>query len=395
MSSKKTTAVAHDGALHASRLRTRAGRTLSRSLIVAGIALAFSVTALPAAAANWWSATPSVSIGSTTINVRNAGALGNGVHDDTSAFQSAINSLPSSGGTITVPAGTYMIDAVRSINMRSHVRLQLSSGAKLAALPNSAQRSNVIKVSQVTNVEITGGAIVGERAKHVGTTGEWGMGINILASSKVYVHDVTVSDCWGDGLYIGAIGSAGHATASTDVTVRNVVSNNNRRQGLSFGPVDRVFVYTSTFSNTHGTKPEAGIDIEPSVQGISKNIRIEASKVTGNAGSGMELQANVTGVVVKSSTIKGNTGYGIYSNAANSLWLANNVVTENGLYGISLRTTTHDSKVTSNKITYNSTRGFYAHNKSIYTLVSGARDLEIVSTTRNIYTASNTISPKP
>jgi hypothetical protein len=65
------------GASHARRLGMR------RSLILAGMALAFSVTALPASAANWWSTTPSVSIGSTTINVLTAGAKGDGQHDDT------------------------------------------------------------------------------------------------------------------------------------------------------------------------------------------------------------------------------------------------------------------------------------------------------------------------
>jgi parallel beta helix pectate lyase-like protein/pectate lyase-like protein len=369
--------------------------TARRSLILAGIALAFGVTALPASAANWWSATPSVSIGTTTISVLTAGAKGDGQHDDTSAFQAAINSLPSTGGTITVPAGTYMIDALRSINMRSHVRLQMSPGARLAAIPNSSQRYYVIKAWKVTDVEISGGAIVGERARHIGSTGEWGMGIDIMGSSQVYVHDLTVSDCWGDGLYIGAIGSGSSAVPSTDVTVKNVVSNNNRRQGLSFGPVDRVYVVKSTFSNTNGTKPQSGIDIEPSTQGTAKNIRIESSQVTGNAGSGIEVQPNVTGLVVKWTTIKSNRGFGLYSNAASNISLAGNIVTENWLYGISMRTTSHDVKILDNKITYNSTRGFYDHNKSIYTLVSGARDLEMVATTRNITVTGNTISPKP
>ena len=372
----------------------RTGLSIRRSLSLVAASLALGLVALPASASNWWSTTPSVSIGSKTINVRNAGAKGDGRHNDTSAFQAAINSLPSSGGTITVPAGTYMIDALRSINMRSHVRLQMSSGARLVALPNSSPRSYVIKAWNVTNVEISGGAIVGERAGHRGSTGEWGMGIDILASSKVYVHDLTVSNCWGDGLYIGAIGSAGHATPSTDVTIKQVVSTNNRRQGLSFGPVDRVYVVNSTFSNTHGTKPEAGIDIEPSVQGTSSHIRIENSKVIGNAGSGLELQAHVTGLVVKSSTIKGNNGFGVYSNGATNLWFANNVITENGLDGISIRSTTRDVKITSNKITYNSTRWFFANSKSIYTLTSSTRDLEIGSTA-NIYMAGNTLSPRP
>ena len=377
-------------------LAARRGITVRRSLGLAGAALAFSLVALPASATNWWTATPSISIGSKTISVRTAGALGNGQHNDTSAFQAAINSLPSSGGTITVPDGTYMIDAVRSINLRSHVRLRMSSGAKLVALPNSSPRSSVIKASRVTNVEITGGAIVGERARHIGSSGEWGMGINVLASSKVYVHDLKVSDCWGDGLYIGAIGSAGHATPSIDVTVRNVVSNNNRRQGLSFGPVDRVFVYKSTFSNTHGTKPEHGIDIEPQVQGPARNIRIEASTMTGNRGNGFEMSDKVSGVVVKSSTLKGNHGFGVLiGGTSNTAWITGNLITENGLDGVSLVAPTRSVKITGNKVTYNSTRWFVTNHKSIYTLTSSTRDLDIPRSLSNITVSGNTVSPRP
>ncbi len=375
----------------ASRLGMLSRSRVSRSLILASLAVAFSVAALPASAANWWSSAPSVSIGSQTINVRDAGALGDGQHDDTSAFQAAINSLPATGGTITVPAGTYMIDALRSINLRSHVHLQMSSGAQLVAIPNSSQRSYVIKAWQVTDVEISGGAIVGERARHIGSTGEWGMGIDILASQRVNVHDLTVSDCWGDGLYIGAIGHVG--VPSIDITINNVVSTNNRRQGLSFGPVNRVYVVNSTFSNSHGTKPETGIDIEPSIQGIAKDIRIEYSTISGNAGSGMELQPNVTGLVIKSSTIKGNMGFGVYGHGVTNAWFAANVITENGLDGVALMSPSRDVKVTGNTVTYNSTRWFITNNKSIYTATTSPRDLQIPSSLVNITVSSNKLSP--
>ncbi|MEI9974435.1 MAG: glycosyl hydrolase family 28-related protein [Ignavibacteriota bacterium] len=42
-----------------------------------------------------------------TVNVRDYGAKGDGVTDDTSAIQTAINQLESrGGGVLTVPAGT-------------------------------------------------------------------------------------------------------------------------------------------------------------------------------------------------------------------------------------------------------------------------------------------------
>lgn len=367
-----------------------------KSIALALSSVALLTAALPASAANWWTSSPTLTIGSASVNVRNAGARGDGVHDDTAAFQAAINSLPTSGGTITVPAGTYRINALKSINMRSHTRLKMDRLAQLVAIPNNQTRSYVVKAWRVNNVEIVGGSIVGERARHIGASGEWGMGIDILGSSKVYVHDLKVSNCWGDGLYVGSQGSAGNATPSADVTIKNVVSDNNRRQGLSIGPVNHLYIVNSTFSNTHGTKPQAGIDIEPMLtRGLAQNIRIEGSHITGNGGSGVEAQANVTGLTLTSNTIKGNTGYGVYGNSASHIAVTGNLITENWLFGVSVRSTTHDVDIVNNTITYNSTRGFHLHNKSIYQLVSGARDIEVASTTRNVHVSGNTISRKP
>ena len=87
------------------------------SLLLLGMAM--FTAAAPAIAGNWWSSSPTLSIGAATVNVRAAGALGNGQHDDTGAFQAAIDSLPASGGTVVVPPGNYMINALVSINMRS------------------------------------------------------------------------------------------------------------------------------------------------------------------------------------------------------------------------------------------------------------------------------------
>ncbi|HEX5306320.1 MAG TPA: right-handed parallel beta-helix repeat-containing protein [Dyella sp.] len=366
-----------------------------RRLLASGLALALGLVALPASAAVWWTPTPSVAVGSTSVNVRNAGARGDGVHDDTAAFQAAINSLPSTGGTVTVPAGRYMINALSSIRMRSHTRLKLDPSAQLVAIPNNQGRSYVVRVWGVSDVEVTGGQIIGERVKHIGTSGEWGMGVDVRSSKNVYLHDFKVSDCWGDGVYVGANGSAGNAVPSTYVTINHIVSNNNRRQGLSLTVVDKVFVYNSIFSNTHGTAPQAGIDIEPMSQGASSNVRIEKSTMIGNMGNGLVVSTPDTGLVVKSSTLKQNHGFGVLIMGASKGWIAANLITENGLDGVGLLKGTHDMKVTSNTITYNSTRWFYANNKSIYTLTNSARDVQIDSSTYNIFQASNTLSPRP
>ena len=53
---------------------------------------------------------PTRARGTTLRNVKDYGAFGDGIHDDTAAIQAAINSLPTTGGTVTVPPGTYLID---------------------------------------------------------------------------------------------------------------------------------------------------------------------------------------------------------------------------------------------------------------------------------------------
>lgn len=45
------------------------------------------------------------------LNVKDFGAIGNGSADDYPAFASAISALPNAGGTITVPAGTYLLSS--------------------------------------------------------------------------------------------------------------------------------------------------------------------------------------------------------------------------------------------------------------------------------------------
>lgn len=291
-----------------------------------------------------------------TINVRDKGAKGDGVHDDTAAIQAAIDALPASGGTVTVPDGNYMIDATRSIELRSNMHLQMTPAAKLSAIGNDLDRSHVIKVWRANNVQITGGQVVGERAGHRGTTGEWGYGINIQASDNVSVVGTHISDCWGDGIWIGGIGRRASVVVSTNVTLDHVVSTNNRRQGLSIGPVRGVSVIHSTFSNTHGTKPQAGIDIEPQGQGPAQDISFSDCTITGNQGTGMEIHQNVSGVVAKNCRIHDNNGYGVLSVGASQLTISENIITDNGLVGVVISSKTSQVRITGNTLTSNSTR---------------------------------------
>lgn len=347
----------------------------------------------PAKARGWYEQAPPGS-GGPTINVRDKGAKGDGTHDDTVAIQAAIDSLPASGGTVVIPSGNYMIDATHAINLRSNMLLQMATDAQLTAMPNSLPRSHVIKIWQASNVRITGGRIVGERKGHLGVGGEWGYGLNIEASNHVSVSHMHISDCWGDGIWVGALGPDRNAVPATQVVIDQVISTNNRRQGMSIGPVNGVLVTNSTFSNTNGTKPEAGIDIEPQGQGPARDITIIGCTISGNHGTGIEMHDNVTGVAVKNCTIEGNAGYGLMTVGTAQVTVANNAISSNGLTGVTIGGTTNGAQVVGNRFTGNSSRYFHRVVSMFSTKSSDQQnhELRIDDTTRGVTASGNTFS---
>ena len=90
------------------------------------------------------------------------------------------------GGTVFVPDGTYMINAVGSkqLSLKSAMTLKLSAGATLKAIPNAEKAYSVLTISAVSNVAVVGGTLLGDRDEHQGSTGEWGMGIMIMEGAE-------------------------------------------------------------------------------------------------------------------------------------------------------------------------------------------------------------------
>ncbi|RDS81147.1 hypothetical protein DWU98_11430 [Dyella monticola] len=394
MNSKQALKGAQDNVVSKTGVATPRVFTFNRKLLTAIAAtLALSATALPAAATNWWTMTPTLTIGTASINVLNMGATGNGVTDDTAAIQAAINALPASGGTVVIPNGTYMINALTGLNLRSHVRLSMWGGAYLKAIPNNATRYNIVKAWNVNNVEIVGGNVVGERTQHQGTTGEWGYGINISGSSNVFVHDIGVSNSWGDGILVGATGSGSTAVLSANVTLLRVTSTNNRRQGLTICPATQVYVVNSTFSNSNGTAPQSGIDIEPQTQGTTQQIRLENITLSGNVGNGLEMHENVSNVTLNKVTSENNQGFGVYANGPNGLTITNSDLTENYLFGVDIAGNTTNVQLAGNTINWNGDAWFYANNQSIFTPGWVPRDITIATSATDITQSNNVVSP--
>ena len=347
---------------------------LRKSMLIA-VPGALAFTGIPralAAAAEAVYAPAPRARGSTVHNVVNLGAHGDGIHDDTTAFQYAIDLLPSDGGTVYVPAGSYVIDPTRNVRLRSRMHLQLAPGAKLLAKRNSADRAYVLMVYKVSDVEISGGQIIGDRDNHLGTTGEWGHAIMVRGSSRVTVRDILLSKCWGDGLSVGGAMVANAPTIpSNDVVIANIVSTNNRRQALSIGRSSNVKVYDSEFSNTNGITPGCGIDVEPDADdsGTTSTVHIENCLIRNNKGNGIQVYKRVNGITIKRCTIEYNGGYGILTIGPVSGYVALNTIQHNYLLGTMVRSATKGYQVSGNVFRNNHT-SLHGVNTANYPLVS-------------------------
>jgi len=289
-------------------------------LVIGGVSLpAFALTTPPSRAR-----------GTTVRSVKTYGAVGDGRHDDTAAIQAAINSLPSTGGTVTIPAGTYMIDTGKKINLRSKMLLKMDPGAILKAKTTSLSRHYILAIASDSDVEIAGGQLVGDRDTHIygsSSTEEWGHGISIGGSARrVTIRDLRVSKCTGDGVCIGG--------AAYDVVIANIISTNNRRQGLSITNCSNIRVYDSEFSYSKGTSPECGIDIEPDANGSCTDVIIKNCRLNNNAKYGLNIWKRTTNVTITGCTLERNGSLGIGTNGISGLKVTNNTIRYNSATGV-------------------------------------------------------------
>ena len=280
---------------------------------------------------------------------------GNGISDDTAALQMAIQAVAGTGGTVLVPAGVYLVDATArqgkaGLALGSRMTLKLAPGAVLKAKPNDSESYAILVADDVSDVNVVGGTLEGERSAHRGATGEWGMGLRITHSSRVTVDAVTARECWGDGFYVGG--------QSSDITLCDVIGDHNRRQGLSIVGVERMVVRGCTFRNTAGTEPECGIDVEPNRGETVTGLTITDCVLQGNRGGGFaggpaardSASAFFTGSRLANNRIIGNRGFGIALSACEGNTVEGNTIQETDGHGILLRSRARNMRIAGNTV---------------------------------------------
>ena len=308
-------------------------------------------------------------------------AKGDGVTDDTEAINACIAAVAGTGGTVVVPAGTYMVNPNANswygIGMQSNMTLYLSAGAVIQAITNNSPYYAIIGFANCSNCTLTGPGIVsGDRATHGGSVDEQGHGVYV----NVGTHDVTISqvtsrDCYGDGFYIYSDYNPSH------ITITGVTADNNRRQGISIigclggmtGSVANGCTITnSTFQNTNGTGPECGLDVEPNGSEIVDGVLIQNNIFQHNYGGGITV-TGAPGSTTKNVTVDNNQ---IINNVWRSGWSGSRAGNDNNQCGIEIAqnygttSLSNGCKVTNNTITGNYGEGI-STDASTYCTITG------------------------
>jgi hypothetical protein len=207
------------------------------------------------------------------------GYVKDGSVDYTAYLQKAINA----NSNIVFPAFPIMVDDAGLI-VGSNKTITFLTGSKLVLKPSANANYNIINVLLANNVTLNNPVIVGDRYKHLGTTGNWGQGISINGSTNVTINNPNVSNCWGDGMFI----AQKSGITAQNIKIVNAYLTHNRRNGISLTGGINVDLESPYCAYSDGVAPYCGIDIEPNVSTDQlQNIVLNNPKTEHNVGPGI------------------------------------------------------------------------------------------------------------
>ncbi len=235
--------------------------------------------------------------------VANAAWWGFNEIDSTDSIQNAI----ASGARRVVIPDMNREWIVRPIDLVGDMELVLEPGTVITAKRGEFRGSGdkVFRARDISNLSIRGyGAtirmqkedyIVGKVLVDLGwdrwfgtyEKAEWRTPLSLEGCSNVKVNGLKLCDSGGDGIYIDG---GDKLDWSRNISIQDVTCDNNYRQGMSVISVNGLDVKNSTFSNTWGTPPSAGVDIEPdSSDERIQNVVFRDCSFRDNYGDGIEV----------------------------------------------------------------------------------------------------------
>ena len=319
-----------------------------------------------------------------TVNVKDFGAVGDGVTDDTAAIQAAINSRTSGGG-VYFPRGVYLTTGLRldgSAGGLNNITLSGEGpGSELKMVAGNT--SNVIRTVSgsgysISNLRIRGALGNGVVGLVAPSKGFWAVGISYLIGDTVEVSsaDVATTTVAASNLvYVSTTNHISGATFLADKAANWIISANPNYNTVDISYATRNGIYLDGATNSSvdgcdiigavyaglniGTGPVQAANAGPG----SSYIRVSNSNFD-NCGSGI-AGGKQTYCTISGNTFKSCSDYGIALDAPSnsSNLIVGNTIVGMGNHGIFLYGAS-TATVTGNTVSYCVGIGIFVDNGS-------------------------------
>lgn len=220
------------------------------------------------------------------VNVKDYGAIGDGVTDDQPAIAAAITA--GGKGDVHIPDGTYRLAS--TLTIPTYVTLR---GSGYTDNSGSTGATVLLKDFNGQGVILTGDASGMEDIQVNSSVGKTGDGIQIKAS-RAHLLRVAVTAMGRDGIRIGD-DEAGAETINANLwRLDQVVSMNNTRHGL--------YIHHSN-TTTNATFPQGNADVN---SGLGTLLDLRS-----NGGDGLKIRNSIDNRF-DNVTSQSNTGWGVH-----------------------------------------------------------------------------------
>lgn len=286
-----------------------------------------------------------------SLNVKNFGAIGDGIADDTGPIQAALDAVPENGGIVYIPAGTYLVDQQKlrdgstdtygALFPKPNTTMLGVGPSTIIQLADGTTKVDLIYAKNTPNLKFIDLTIdAGPR-----NTPYWTTGLQLDTVDNLVIRDVTVTRGNIEGVYLynstnfdikglhthdnGAWqddASGLHLDSDHNGVVSNIISHNNGFHGVIISSSWEIVINNIT-AHHNGWQ---GLHIQTG----SNKIQVTNGSFTNNSrgiyikdwGTDNNLLSNI---VVASNAYDGVLTWITYNNIINGMQALNN-----GEYGV-------------------------------------------------------------